>query len=59
MLQCWGRMSREGELSKCVVHKGGEGGEDDEGDDDDFGDKAGGEPWGTLPVSEDLVIWEI
>ena len=25
----------------------------------DCGDKDGGEPWGTLPVSEDLVIWAI
>ena len=27
-------MSREGDLSKCDIHKGGEGGEDDEGDDE-------------------------
>ena len=31
----------------------------DYGDCGDCCDKDGGEPWGTLPVSEDLVIWAI
>ena len=61
MLQCLGKMSREGELSQCDVDEGGKGvGEDDyecsEGGDID---KDGREPGGLLPVREDLVIWEI
>ena len=60
MLQCLGKMSREGELSQCDVDEGGKGvGEDDDDGEGDDIDKDGREPGGLLPVREDLVIWEI